>query len=227
MLFVVLLLGAMMRRQHPRGGTEPLVCFGEAGCAPLSTAVHNLSSVSSWTELVPSRSHGMHSRHWVCGPPEEFCSLPAVREALRPSEKHPGERFELWAAVDRIEYLTGNLDFQSSQTESRHSQLLAANPTEEVDARHHSRVRRYRLGWVPALLPETIAFPRGWRLWHERNDSGRPSALPCGQSRGEDAAVIRSFFSDFETREPLRGGQFLEIGGFNGFIESTTLILEG
>ena len=55
----------------------------------------------------------------------------------------------------------------------------------------------------------------------------RGTFLPGSTSRGEDAAVLRSFFSDFETGEPLRNGVFLEIGGYDGFKESNTYMMEG
>ena len=34
--------------------------------------------------------------------------------------------------------------------------------------------------------------------------------LPCSPGRGEDAAVLRTFFTDRDTGQPLRGGAFPE-----------------
>ena len=38
--------------------------------------------------------------------------------------------------------------------------------------------------------------------------------------------MLRSFFTDARSGEPLRGGTFLEIGGVDGLVESNTYVLE-
>lgn len=207
--------------------TEPTVCMGSTDCAPLSTLVQRIRTVSSWMDLIPANVTGMNSHEWECGPAETFCMQQDVRASLRRSAGHPGETFKLIHTIDRIEYITGNLDYKASYTESRYSDLLKSEAAKNFTSKQLAHLN-FRLGWVPALISGGLRFGEGWRLWHERaNNTGRKSALPCSTCRGEDAAVIRSFFSDFETGEPLLNGTFLEIGGFDGLTESTTLIMEG
>ena len=54
--------------------------------------------------------------------------------------------------------------------------------------------------------------------------------LPCSSARGEDAAVLRSFFTDAASGAPLapRAGRptYLELGGGDGVVESTTLAFD-
>lgn len=81
-----------------------------------------------------------------------------------------------------------------------------------------------RKGSLPSLLPQqTLDVAVGWRTF--RRGGSPPLFLPCSSARGEDAAVLRSFFTDGAGR-PIRGGSFLEIGAVDGLIESNTFVLE-
>ena len=83
---------------------------------------------------------------------------------------------------------------------------------------------RCRKGVLPSLLPgQTLDVAVGWRTF--RRGGSPPFFLPCSSARGEDAAVLRSFFTDAAGR-PIRGGSFLEIGAVDGLIESNTYVLE-
>ena len=84
-----------------------------------------------------------------------------------------------------------------------------------------------RMGWVPSLLPgsQTLRVSDGWRSYAPK--SHMAVVLPCSSARGEDAAVMRTFFTHVETAAPLPGGVFLEIGGYNGVTESQSWVLEG
>ena len=50
--------------------------------------------------------------------------------------------------------------------------------------------------------------------------------LPCSSARFEDGAVLRSFFSRADG-SAIRGGSFLEMGAYDGNLESTTRFFEG
>ena len=80
-------------------------------------------------------------------------------------------------------------------------------------------------GFVPELLEnQTLDVGRGWRSFRLMN--GVPFFMPCSSARGEDAAVLRSFFTDRQTGQPIREGTFLEIGGVDGLRESNTWVFE-
>lgn len=82
-----------------------------------------------------------------------------------------------------------------------------------------------RVGWVPNLLAgQSLNASVGWRKYPPK--AKLIVDLPCSSTRGEDAAVLRTFFTDRQTGRPLRGGTFLEIGGANGLEQSNTWIFE-
>ena len=74
-----------------------------------------------------------------------------------------------------------------------------------------------RLGWVPVLRSAVHSWFRKPVI----------SPLPCSSSRGGDATVLRSFFTD-RRGKVLRsaGASFLEAGAYDGLIESTTWFFE-
>ena len=82
----------------------------------------------------------------------------------------------------------------------------------------------HKLGWVPPLLPQQKVETSGWR--HYVPKAKLAVYLPCSSTRGEDAAILRTFFTDRTTGAPLRGGTFLEIGGANGLEQSNSWIFE-
>ena len=83
----------------------------------------------------------------------------------------------------------------------------------------------HKAGWVPTLLPQqALTTSTGWRKYPPKHRL--PVDLPCSSARGEDAAVLRTFFTDRESGAPLRGGTFLEIGGANGLEQSNSWIFE-
>jgi len=176
---------------------EPFVCLGAAKCMALTLQALLLTKVS-WRDALPGNVSIMRGGHWKFAAPEDFCNQKDVRSALQRSVKHPKESWSMADAVQSVRLLKGDLDFQTD----------AVEPSE-----------RHILGWVPNLLPNGLDVRHGWRT--QPGTNGRVY-LPGSTSRGEDAAVLRSFFSDFETGEPLRNGVFLEIGGFDGFKESNT-----
>jgi len=156
-----------------------------------------LLTTVSWRDALPRNASIMRGGHWKFGL-TPFCDQKDVRSALQRSVQHPKESWSMTDAVRSVRLLQGDLDFQTD----------AVAPSE-----------RHIQGWVPNLLPNGLDVRRGWRT--QPGTKGRVY-LPGSNSRGEDAAVLRSFFSDFETGEPLRNGVFLEIGGYDGFQESNT-----
>lgn len=82
------------------------------------------------------------------------------------------------------------------------------------------------LGDVPELLSapgQSLNF-KNFRKYPPKHKM--PVVFPCSSSRGEDAGVLHTFFTDRETRAPLRDGTFLEIGGANGLTDSNSWIYE-
>ncbi|EOD11840.1 hypothetical protein EMIHUDRAFT_214166 [Emiliania huxleyi CCMP1516] len=130
-----------------------------------------------------------------------LCDEPEVRNAMRCSPAHPKELWNVSGAVSDVSELLNGLDW-TDQPQSR-------------------------MGWVPSLLPgsQTLRVSDGWRSYAPK--SHMAVVLPCSSARGEDAAVMRTFFTHVETAAPLPGGVFLEIGGYNGVTESQSWVLEG
>ena len=86
-------------------------------------------------------------------------------------------------------------------------------------------------GWVPELLPSRVVHSSLLRrLPHAmRSPPFTGRYMPCSSARGEDAAVLRSFFTDRDSGRPLAAlGQptYLELGGGDGEVESTTLVFD-
>ena len=77
---------------------------------------------------------------------------------------------------------------------------------------------------LPMLPTQTLYVTHNFRKYRPKHQ--QVVNFPCSSSRGEDSAVLHTFFTDWETRLPLRGGTYLEIGGVNGLAESNTWIFE-
>lgn len=75
----------------------------------------------------------------------------------------------------------------------------------------------HRMNWVPVLVQELRAHPPPGEL--------PLFGVPCSSARLEDGAILRTFFSDSNGR-PSRGGTFLEMGAYDGALESTTSFFE-
>ena len=74
-----------------------------------------------------------------------------------------------------------------------------------------------RMGWVPVLRKAVHAWFRQPVI----------SPLPCSSSRGSDAVVLRSFFTDRKGKVlHSPGAVFLEAGAYDGLIESNTWFFE-
>jgi hypothetical protein len=73
-----------------------------------------------------------------------------------------------------------------------------------------------RMGWVPVLRKAVHAWFRQPVI----------SPLLCSSSRGSDAVVLRSFFTDRKGKVlHSPGAVFLEAGAYDGLIESKYLVL--
>ena len=85
---------------------------------------------------------------------------------------------------------------------------------------------RTLFGWLPVLVQSIDARIR----WRDRATGSNQVLLPCSNARGEDATVMRSFFSDFASGRPLKSRQgpatFLELGALDGFDSSNTAVFE-
>ena len=157
---------------------EPTVCIGES-CLPLTAAAQNLTR-SSWLAALPQRALRDDRRRNCL-----LCDEPRVQAAMACSAAHAAELWDTSAAVASV----------------------AARPAELLDyvERHcngSSWCKRRPKAWVPALLPNnSLHVERGWRTYQPK--SREPVLLPCSSARGDDAAVLRTFFSDRHTGRPL------------------------
>lgn len=121
-------------------------------------------------------------------------------DALSRSKAHPAEVWTVSGGINRIQDLP-------------------------QDALWFLGNKSHKAGWVPTLLPQQLlTTSSGWRKYPPKHRL--PVDLPCSSARGEDAAVLRTFFTDKETGAPFRGGTFLEIGGANGLEQSNSWIFE-
>jgi len=69
---------------------------------------------------------------------------------------------------------------------------------------------------VPVLLQEVAA--QGMR--------NALTGVPCSSSRGEDGVIFRTFFVGSDGRPTGQGGTFLEMGAYDGALESTSTFFE-
>lgn len=212
-----------------------LACFGGQchSFAEARTLVANANG--DWQSLLPQvtvRSvngpTSSHSSNENC----EFCNgsiagpteVPAERlaEFYKYSRKHPLEAWNVGCATGNIQKLKARLiGFRQDDT------LLTGRCKAKTlrSGRTLPPKGDCKPGFVPVLLEnQTLDIGRGWRSFHLKN--GVPFFMPCSSARGEDAAVLRSFFTDRQTGQPIREGTFLEIGGVDGLRESNTWVFE-
>jgi len=205
-----------------RAQGEAVVCFGSERCLRFMDAEAAASS-SHWQSLLPPDGASL-----LTGNRGENCplcngSIISDRDAVvghhaslyHRLRTHPKETWDLSAAVSRVDDLP-------------HSDGLAfmKNSSSKASCREHASSRTTpscRSGFVPEL-GQTIDVSQGWRSF--RRGGSPPFFLPCSSARGEDAAVLRSFFTDAASGRPLRDGTFLEIGGVDGLVESNTWVPE-
>ena len=165
-------------------GTEPLVCLGSQPCHPLSTMSPRIAMRGGWRGALPNTSL-VDQRGVNC----LLCDEPAVRQAMGCSHLHPREMWDLSGGVSNVTALGPGLDWTLGEG--------GTVPPGYVPE-----------GYVPDLRPGySLHAGEGWRLYAPK--SKQPVMLPCSSARGEDAAVIRTFFTDAATTEPLRFGTFL------------------
>ena len=198
------------------------VCFGNASCVSLDYAL--ASGIGDWRSKLPSTE--------LPGNGGENCNLcngsmlsdrgvlqnRGLEGLYRVSPRYPHETWNLTATIVRMSELPmpSALDFVKSTELDVYCRSLPA----PAPAPAHCRS-----GYVPTLAPHlSIDVMRGWRSF--RRGGSPPFFLPCSSARGEDAAVMRTFFSDVRTGRPIRGGTFLEIGGVDGLTESNTWVIE-
>lgn len=139
-----------------------------------------------------------------------FCNA----TALARSGAFPGEVWNIAGGVD---------SFQALPAEAR----SAIEREEKFFGRRLGKITRKKIMDMsnpPTLLPAQVVNVVHFRRYPPKHKL--PVTFPCSSSRGEDAAVLHTFFTDRVTRQPLRGGTFLEIGGVNGLTESNTWIFE-
>jgi FkbM family methyltransferase len=199
----------------PSAGCQPphcwdtLACLGEQ-CMTWSTARTRIAAVSGgWRQAlldvtlqVEAKLKGDSGRNCV------VCNAAAL--ARNPA--YPREVWNVSGGVDHFADLP--LSAKSLLEKSKVGRRLG----------RLGRERMFNMSDAPALLPEQTLYFNLFRRYPPKHK--QPVTFPCSSARGEDAAVLHSFFTDWETGEPLRDGTFLEIGGVNGLTESNTWIFE-
>lgn len=232
---------------------EARVCVGTLGCLSFAEARAAIRVAGGWRHLLPSeesilpaivednrgencpfcngsvlsdknvlfdRGQGRTRHAGIVTEPEPHLAL---ADYYCFSASHPQEAWNVAGSVGRIADLPDaqQLDFQVDKgacTKAEEPPPLCPHtgcPPAPMQCRS---------GFVPSLIPrQTIDVASGWRSF--RRGGSPPFYLPCSSARGEDAALLRSFFTDADGR-PIRGGSFLEIGGVDGLIESNTFVLE-
>lgn len=119
------------------------------------------------------------------------------------SDAHPKETWKLSRLTTDMDNFTG----------TEQARLNYIEGTKLADWRSRKKSE------VPTLMPGTdVSYHAGWR--------GRRGQLACSSSRGEDAPVLRTFFTHVHTGKALKDGTFLEIGALDGQGTSNTLIFE-
>ena len=186
---------------------ELVVCFGDE-CMSWSLATDRVAAAGgSWRAALLESI--VRANATLKGDKVRNC-LQCNATALARSAEYPGEVWNLAGGVDRFQ----DLPLKRAANLFRHGRRLGRN----------SRDRMMDMSDAQPLLQSQTIHYHNFRVYPPKHRL--PVILPCSSSRGEDAAVLHSFFTDFETREPLRGGTFLEIGGVNGLTESNTWIFE-
>ena len=185
---------------------EALACLGQT-CMSHPDAGRFFEARGGW------RAALLESNGTNVGDKVQNC-LRCNATALARSASNSHEVWNVSGGVDTLEDL--QVAIRLSQVATPLQQPAASVTTREP--------RKKKLGEVPVLLPQQALNFKKFRRYPPKHKL--PVVFPCSSSRGEDAASLHTFFTDWETREPLRGGAFLEIGGVNGFTESNTWIYE-
>ena len=185
---------------------ELMVCFGDE-CMSWSLAADRVAAVGGWRPALHESTARANAT--LKGDRVRNC-LQCNATALARSPEYPDEVWNLAGGVDRFQDLPLRRAASMFQSGRRLGLIAAKKMMDMSDA-------------LPLLPAQTLNYHQ-FRTYPPKHKL--PVVLPCSSSRGEDAAVLHSFFTDFETREPLRDGTFLEIGGVNGLTESNTWIFE-
>lgn len=201
---------------------EATVCLGvgDSACLPLSVAAQRLANASWLASLPPFALRDDHHRNCL------LCNDSRVEAAMACSRDHPEELWDTSAAVSSLGELPtapNTIDYVEHRSSSHHHvspcNSSSASPACVTPSSSHR-------GWLPSLLPNnSLDVSVGWREYMPK--SRGPVVLPCSSARGDDAAVLRTFFTDRVTGRALRGGTFLEIGAYDGITESNTWLFEG
>lgn len=202
-----------------------LACLGKAPCIPIFASRGNFSRWRrrGWRHMLGDRQRllrGDHSRNCI-----SWCN----ESAMACSADHPAESWDVEGGIDTTADLASSISAALASAAASNN-ITSCEVSHEAYARGvHARSQCK----LPRLLPhQTLQAwnPRrrdvatGFRSYEPKHED--LVLLPCSSSRGEDAAALRTFFSDNETGHALRGGTFLEIGGVEGFLESNTWVLE-
>ena len=230
------------------------ICIG-ARCRPFSTWLQHKDAID---DLLSNKSKLRTTRCSQCNANSSMF-LVEGDEAFQPSASiSRADQLERKSDLDYLDVFTNRPGFKRFRLESRLSKELRnalfqarskvthlpeaqlnlsvdAKVGKLVDATKSSHNRSIPLpalvktGWVPTLAPAKALSTRAFRHFGEAKPPYLGYFMPCSTARGEDVAVLRSFFTDWETGHPLqpRGHpSYLEMGGLDGELESTTLVFD-
>lgn len=204
-----------MRDAEPSGAA----CFGRK-CLSFAHAASEVRRLGGWQAALPTdilfQGDGVENCNMCNGtiiaPPNYQSPLLAQFYAF--SSQHPTEVWNVRGAAKSID----DLSLDSLRFDRDAARL-------DYCAKVRNRAPKCKSGYVPeVLVNQSLDVNNGWRSF--RREFSPPFFMPCSSARGEDAAVLRSFFTDFSTGQPITNGTFLEIGGVDGLRESNTWILE-
>jgi len=228
---------------------ELQVCFGSR-CASPSEAWSRTRR--GWLSALPPRPPSLESPscQWE-GRRSAQLGCSAGAELFAYTESHRDEAWDLRRAVRRMDDMHAEaLDFVEPDPTSH-----APKRRTQTRWRHELLASRGSLsltGWAPLLVNGTGLLNGFFRCTAERRAAALCSAadgeklwrslpkslaapwqslLPCSQARGEDAAALRTFFTDWRTGSPIAATDdftpvFLEIGALDGRDTSNTWSLE-
>jgi len=184
-----------------RGSSSCGDTFKVRVCFGTVCAAPSESSSSNWLAMLPTAKLSGDARN----------CLACKESALSRKDRFPKEVWNISRGIGQI-----------SDPRLRLSALHFAS--------NASLLKALKRGTAPKLLDGQAISPDAHRGWRHYDSAGVPSSkgqtAPCSTSRGEDVAVLRSFFSDRRSGQALRGGFFLEAGGANGLTESNSWLLE-
>mmetsp|Transcript_55802 Transcript_55802/g.146485 ORF Transcript_55802/g.146485 Transcript_55802/m.146485 type:complete len:401 (-) Transcript_55802:110-1312(-) len=208
---------------------ELRLCIGKR-CAPVSSWLRQAQAPNAGATgelLFRETRQGLKGN--CSGIPQGKCKASAATWLKTNSKYTFAEVFQPSALVRRISELSrpADLHFQDPFKDLKDAERLnLSNVANLSSVPPKALIKR---GWMPSLGPSNGLRAAEFRRFGRLTAPYYNLFIPCSSARGEDAAVLRSFFTDRDTGlplSPLGVPSYLELGAFDGTVESTTLVLD-